>query len=86
LDWLQSGLENPSLEKSWLNATNAFQLQKHQLNQDGWYVDKKHSCISCTILTMMVGYEETGFGVILFLDGIGCHVLTPHFVLLISRI
>jgi hypothetical protein len=35
---------------------------------------------------MMAGYEETGFGVTLFLDGIGCRMLTPHFVLLISCI
>jgi len=34
----------------------------------------------------MVGHEETGFGVTLFLDGISCPILTPHFVLLISCI
>jgi hypothetical protein len=44
---------------------------------DGTWARDIFSLYSCPIATM-VSYEETGFGVTLFLGGIGSHLLTRH--------
>jgi len=44
------------------------------IKQDGWYLDKRHFFI----VFLSHSYKETGFGVTLFLGGIGNRLLTPH--------